>query len=424
MVPRSEIPLLVLGGGIGGVAAALSLARDGQRIHVLEKASELAEIGAGLQLAPNAMRVLDWLGVLERIKSAAVFPQTLNLLDIVTAKKLKTVDLGPAFLARYGYPYIVMHRSDLLTILVEACRDSGLVSFETNKEAVAIEDLRDSAQVTCRDGSVYRTEALIAADGLWSLARRTLFSDDEVHTPKYVAYRGTIPISEVAMYARPDDLLIWAGPEMHLVQYPVRGGKLYNQVAVFKSDRYRSDSDDWGTTEELDRHFSKACPYVLDAVKQVGRGRRWPLFDRNPTIQWARNRVVLFGDAAHPMLQFLAQGACQALEDAFCIADCMDRHAPDIARAFVAFQNTRFLRATRVQMTARFFEHFWHPKDVGADLRNAYLASHAPDDYDEFDWLYGTRGDGQPRSDSNRLIFSDETWASPISRGRQKETVQ
>jgi 2-polyprenyl-6-methoxyphenol hydroxylase-like FAD-dependent oxidoreductase len=407
-------PLLVLGGGIGGVAAALSLARRGRRVHVLEKAPDLTEIGAGLQLAPNAMRVLDRLGVLDQIMSVAVFPQTLTLLDIATAKRLKTVDLGPAFIARYGYPYIVMHRSDLLAILVEACRDSGLVSFETNKEAVAIEDLHDSAELSCRDGSVYRTEALIAADGLWSLTRRTLFSDDPVQTPKYVAYRGTIPISEIAMYARPDDLLIWAGPEMHLVQYPVRGGKLYNQVAVFKSDRFRTDSDDWGTPEELDRHFSKACPYVIGAVKEVGRGRRWPLFDRNPIAHWARNRVVLLGDAAHPMLQFLAQGACQALEDAVSIADCMDRHAPDVARAFVAFQNTRFLRATRVQMTARFFEHFWHPKDAGADLRNAYLVNHAPDDYAEFDWVYGPTGDDQKRSHSNRSSYRDETWAPQL----------
>jgi 2-polyprenyl-6-methoxyphenol hydroxylase-like FAD-dependent oxidoreductase len=391
---------------------------------VLEKAPELTEIGAGLQLAPNAMRVLDWLGVLDEIKGVAVFPQTLTLLDIVTAKRLKAVDLRAAFIERYGYHYIVMHRSDLLTILVEACRDSGLVTFETNKEAVAIEDLGDCAQLSCRDGSLYRTGALIAADGLWSLARRTLFSDDPVQTPKYVAYRGTIPTSEITMYARPDDLLIWAGPEMHLVQYPVRGGKLYNQVAVFKSDRFRSDSDDWGTPEELDRHFSKACPYVIEAVKEVGRGRRWPLFDRNPIIHWAKNRVVLLGDAAHPMLQFLAQGACQAFEDAFCIADCMDRYAPDVARAFVAFQDTRFLRATRVQMTARFFEHFWHPKDAAADLRNAYLAGHAPDNYAELDWLYSTRDADRPRSESNRPIFIDETWASPIMmRSTRGETV-
>lgn len=414
MGAQSDIPILVLGGGIGGVATALSLASRGQRVHVLEKAPDLTEIGAGLQLAPNAMRVLDWLGVLERIKGVAVFPQTLTLLDIVTATRLKTVNLGPDFTARYEYPYIVMHRSDLLAILVEACRDSGLVTFETNKEAVAIEDLRECAQLSCRDGSVYRTKALIAADGLWSLARRTLFSDDQVQTPKYVAYRGTIPTPEITTYARPDDLLIWVGPEMHLVQYPVRGGKLYNQVAVFKSDRFRADSDDWGTPEELDRHFSKACPYVVEAVKEVGRGRRWPLFDRGPIIQWARNRVVLLGDAAHPMLQFLAQGACQALEDAFCIADCMDRHAPDIARAFVAFQNTRYLRATRVQMTARFFEHFWHPKGVAADLRNAYLANHAPNDYAEFDWLFGTKVVDQPCPDSNQPIFIDETWQPPI----------
>jgi 3-hydroxybenzoate 6-monooxygenase len=414
MGAKTEVPLLVLGGGIGGVAAALSLARRGRRVHVIEKASQLAEIGAGLQLAPNAMRVLDRLGILEEIKGVAVLPQTLTLLDIATAKRLKVVDLGPAFIARYGYPYIVMHRSDLLAILVEACRDSGLVSFETNKNVVAIEDLGDCAQLTCSDGSAYRTEALIAGDGLWSLARRTLFSDDAIQTPKYVAYRGTIPISQIAMHARPDDLLIWVGPEMHLVQYPVRGGALYNQVAVFKSDRFRSDSDDWGTPEELDRHFSKACPYVIEAVKEVGRGRRWPLFDRNPIIHWARNRVVLLGDAAHPMLQFLAQGACQALEDGICIAECMDRHAPDIARAFVAFQNTRFLRTTRVQMTARFFEHFWHPKDVAADLRNAYLAGHAPDNYAEFDWIYGTADTSQSRSDSNRHTFVDETWQPPI----------
>jgi salicylate hydroxylase len=141
----------------------------------------------------------------------------------------------------------------------------------------------------------------------------------------------------------------------------------------------------------LDRHFSTACPYVLDAVKEVGRGRRWPLFDRNPIINWAKNRAVLLGDAAHPMLQFLAQGACQALEDAICIADCMDRYQADVSLAFVAFQNTRFLRATQVQMTARFFEHFWHPAGAGAELRNEYLARHAPDNYAEFDWLYGSR---------------------------------
>jgi salicylate hydroxylase len=147
------------------------------------------------------------------------------------------------------------------------------------------------------------------------------------------------------------------------------------------------------------------------------------LFDRNPINRWAKNRVVLLGDAAHPMLQFLAQGACQALEDALCIADCMDRHAPDIARAFVAFQNTRLLRATRVQLTARFFEHFWHPMGVEAELRDQYLAHHAPDNYTEFDWLYGTGETGQPRLDSDRPAFRDETWAANMTRPTKGETA-
>ncbi len=139
------------------------------------------------------------------------------------------------------------------------------------------------AAVTCRDGSVYRTEALIAADGLWSLARRTLFSDDQVQTPKYVAYRGTIPTSEVTMYARPDDLLIWAGPDMHLVQYPVRGGEaLQSGCCIQERSVPQSTATIGARPEELDRHFSKACPYVIGAVNEVGRGRRWPLFDRNP----------------------------------------------------------------------------------------------------------------------------------------------
>ena len=292
MVTKSELPLLILGGGIGGVAAALSLARNGRRVHVLEKAPELAEIGAGLQLAPNAMRVLDWLGVLEQIKRAAVFPQTLNLLDIVTAKRLKTVDLGPPFSARYGYPYIVMHRSDLLTNLVEACRDTSLVTFETSKEAVAIEDLCDSAQVTCRDGSVYGSEALIAADGLWSLARRTLFSDDQVHTPKYVAYRGTIPISEVAMYARPDDLLIWAGPEMHLVQYPsavgsctIRSPSSRATVTVVTAT-IGARRKNWTVTSRRPARMCSRPSNKLDAAA-VSRCSTATLLSNGPGTEWS-----------------------------------------------------------------------------------------------------------------------------------------
>lgn len=388
VVTRPSFSILVLGGGIGGMATALAIARRGRRVHLIERSPVFEELGAGLQLAPNALRVLDELGVLEQVERHAVFPKQIVLRDIVSAEQLAALDLGADFVKRYRYRYLVIHRSDLLAILVDACKDSGLVTFDTGKEAVSVEDLLTGARVVCADGSEYLCNALIAADGLWSTVRRMLFVKDTVECPKYVAYRGTIPTADVATHVSQEDLVIWCGPEMHLVQYPVRGGELFNQVAVFRSHRYVEGTDDWGTVEELDQHFSQACPYVQSALTKIGRAKRWPLFDRVPIITWARNNIVLMGDAAHPMLQFVAQGACQALEDALCLADLVDRFEGDTAAAFVAFQNTRFLRTARVQLTARFFEHFWHPQGVGAKLRDEYLSRRAANDYVELDWLY------------------------------------
>jgi 2-polyprenyl-6-methoxyphenol hydroxylase-like FAD-dependent oxidoreductase len=388
------IPLLVLGGGIGGMATALALARNGVRVHLLERAPAFGEIGAGIQLAPNALKALDRLGVLAAVMEHAVFPRRLVLLDIYSEKELTSLDVGDKFIVRYKYPYIVIHRNDLLQALLDGCRASDRVTLDTNKNVVDVQDLQHSARLQCEDGTSYECGALIAADGLWSTVRRRLFADDQPpHCPGYVAYRGTISIKEVPQFEGRDNVLIYAGANMHLVQYPVHGGELYNQVAVFRSDRFRPEralSDDWGTVEELDEHFLQAGPRIRDAMTKIGRGRRWPLFDRAPTIHWARNNVVLTGDAAHPMLQFLAQGACQALEDAVCLADLLPRYPNDPAKAFVLFQNTRFVPTARVQQTARFFEHFWHPHGVSAAVRDEYLAHRAPDDYRHLDWVYGS----------------------------------
>jgi 3-hydroxybenzoate 6-monooxygenase len=282
-----------------------------------------------------------------------------------------------------------MHRSDLLSALIEGCRRSGSVTLTSSGEVIDVKDVGDAAIARCGDGSVYRAAGIIAADGLWSFMRKAVFSVDEVKTPGYVAYRGTLPTAEVPFEASHTELLFWVGPEMHLVQYPVRGGETYNQVAVFKTVPGDPHGDDWGGPDELVEHFSKACERVQSAVARIGRDRRWPLFDRDPIITWARNRIVLTGDAAHPMLQFLAQGAAQSLEDALSLAHWVERYRPDHARAFIAFQNSRVLRTSRVQLTARFFEYFWHPSGKAAELRNEYLVNHAPDKYDEFDWLYG-----------------------------------
>lgn len=381
--------LIVAGGGIGGMSVALGLALNGRKVRVLERASEIKEIGAGLQLGPNGLRALDQLGVLDRLKETAVYPSTVTILDIHDAKPLKVVELGEEFAERYSYPYVVVHRSDLLDALVVACAKTGLVEVETNREVVSVDDVGDGAIVKCSDGSTYHCDGLIGADGVRSVIRKQLFVDDALQPAGYVAYRGTVPISDVSFYARSEDLLIWVGGGLHLVQYPVRGGKLYNQVAVLKTDSpFGTEEEKRVAAAELDQRFSSTCSHVREALKRIDRSQRWSLVDRGPIVTWARNRIALMGDAAHPMLQFLAQGACQALEDAVCLTDCIERVA-DISEAFFLYQNKRVLRATRVQSTARFFDHVWHPDGVAASIRNRYFASHAPNDYEAFDWLYG-----------------------------------
>lgn len=387
-----RVPLLIVGGGIGGLAAALGLANIGRTVHVLEKAPEFSEIGAGLQLAPNASRMLDRLGVLKELHRHAVFPERLVWMDALSGERITALDLGRKFQETYGYPYIVMHRHDLLDTLLAACRASPRITLETKKDVVAVEDLGDGARARCADGSVYECDTLIGADGLWSPTRKLVHDDGEPVCAQYVAYRGTIPMQEMSEHVGLDNVVIWTGPEMHLVQYPVRRAELYNQVAVFRSHRYRPDSEDWGTVEELDQHFSPTCAYVRGALRLIKRNRRWPMYDRAPIATWTRNRIALLGDAAHPMLQYVAQGAAQAIEDAVCLADKIERHGDDMPKALLAYQEARYLRTARVQLTSRFFGEVLHVGGVGMTLRNALIQPRPHDSFFEVDWLYRYRG--------------------------------
>ena len=392
MAPASRIPLLIIGGSIGGLAAALAASQAGYPAHVIEKSQEFAEIGAGLQLAPNATRMLDRLGILDEIKKHAIFPKQLVLMDAVSGKPITSLNLGKKFLDHFGFPYILMHRSDLLTVELEACRESSLITLENNKEAIRVEDLGDGARVECADGSIYECDALVGVDGLWSITRKVVHDDGDPVPAKFVAYRGTIPIEEAPPGSDFDSMLLWVGPDLHFVQYCVKAGKIFNQVAVFKSYRYKENSEDWGTVDELDEHFSKMCPRVRLAVAKIKRTRRWPMLDRLPIHNWTRNRIALLGDAAHPMLQYIAQGACQALEDAVCLGDSLKKYGGDAAQAFRAYQQPRIERTVRVQSMARLFGEIKHVHGVSILLRNALLAKRTPDDFEYFDWLYGYKG--------------------------------
>lgn len=392
-MPEIEKSLLIVGGGIGGLAAALAVSRGGHRVHVLEKSEQFVEIGAGLQLAPNATRMLDRLGLLEEIRRHAIFPRRLVMMDAVSGQHITSLDLGKKFQEHFGYPYILMHRGDLLAIELAACQANKLVTLENHKEVIAVEDCGATVRVRCADGSEYEGDALVGADGLWSTVRKAVQDDGDPICAQFVAYRGAIPIAEAPEGSDLDNMTIWVGPDLHFVQYVVKAGKLFNQVAVFRSYRYREDSEDWGSVDELDEHFGRLCPRVRAAVSRINRSRCWPMFDRLPIPDWGRNRMTLLGDAAHPMLQYIAQGACQAVEDAVCLGDMFHRFSGEPVQAFQAYQQHRIPRTARVQEIARFFGDVKHVHGVGAALRNALLAKRAADDFEYFEWLYGYAGD-------------------------------
>ena len=315
--------ILVVGGGIGGLTAALALARDGHQVRVLEKAAQFAELGAGLQLAPNATRILSRLGVLDRVLDAGVRPRRLLLRSAVTAEELTALDLGEPFTARYQAPYVVMHRSDLLAILYDACQAAG-VGLCPDQDVRAVTDGADAAgraaAAECADGTRYQAAAVIAADGLHSGVRR-LFTADQPVCSGFAAYRGTARIDQVTARSGLDEVVAWIGPDLHFVQYPLRAGQIYNQVAVFRSPKYAACPGSPTVSGAARTSSTRACcPQVREATGFLWRDRWWPMYDREPLAIWTRGRIALLGDAAHPMLQYLAQGACQAIEDADALA--------------------------------------------------------------------------------------------------------
>jgi salicylate hydroxylase len=390
MATRKSVPVLIVGGGLGGLTAALALSSHGIASHVVEKSPQFGEIGAGLQIAPNASRILHRLGALDEIRKTAVFPKRLVMKDAVSGETVTSVDLGSGFIERYGQPYFVTHRGDLLDALLACCRRRAGITLETGKALAHIESRADCVLATFADNSIYACEALIGADGLHSAVRSHVAGESDPVCEPFVAYRGAIPIAAIPEHSGLDNVVIFGGPDLHFVQYPLRGGELYNQVAVFRSRQFKPDSDDWGSPEEMDEAFAGTCAFVRQSLRSILRNRRWPMVHRYPIAEWTRGRVTLLGDAAHPMLQYVAQGACQAIEDAACLARQLAEHGRDYARAFTGYQAARHLRTARVQTTARFFgDYVLHLDGVNATLRNTMLAARTADDYAAIDWLYG-----------------------------------
>jgi 2-polyprenyl-6-methoxyphenol hydroxylase-like FAD-dependent oxidoreductase len=384
-------PILVVGGGLGGAAVALALARVGFRVRVLEQAPEFGVIGYGIQLGPNVFPMFDRLGVTDAVLAQSIVPDAILMIDSVDAGVIACIPTGAAsFRDRFKRPYIVIHRVDLHRLLLNACAANDNVELMPLTGAASYEDLGDRVRLHTRDGRVLEGAAVIGADGLHSVIRRQMRNEGEPRMIGYVAHRTIVPMQDVPADVYRKEVVLWSGPGCHIVHYPLRAGTLFNIVAVFRTSTYAERGDTARYRAEIDRTYRDSHPSMKALLAMMDLQRRFVIADRDPIRHWSRGRVTLLGDAAHPTLQTLAQGACMAIEDAVCLAELMDQAHGDHAAAFRAYENARYLRTARIVFESRYlWDNFYHLGGIEREVaRSAWAARTERDVFDCLAWIY------------------------------------
>ncbi len=383
------LPVLVAGGGIGGLAAALALVRQGFQVKVLEQAAEIGEIGAGIQLGPNAFHAFDALGVGDKARGRAVYTDYMVMHDAIDEYQVGKIPTGKAFIERFGNPYAVIHRVDVHLSLLEGAQETGRVEFLTSTRVERIEQDESSVTVYDQHGTAHRGIALIGADGVKSVVRQQ-FVGDPARVTGHVVYRAVIDKKDFPENLQWNAASIWVGPNCHLVHYPLRGGEQYNVVVTFHSRK----QEEWGVTEgskeEVQSYFQGICAKARQLIDLPQSWKRWATADREPIGQWSFGRVTLLGDAAHPTTQYMAQGACMALEDAVTLGEALRVNDNDFAKAFDLYQRSRVARTARIVLSSREMGRIYHAKGVERLVRNELWKGRTPERfYDAMEWLYG-----------------------------------
>ncbi|WP_088278364.1 3-hydroxybenzoate 6-monooxygenase [Ideonella sp. A 288] len=382
-------PVIVAGGGIGGLAAALALVRQGFSVKVLEQAPEIGEIGAGIQLGPNAFHAFDALGVGDKTRARAVFTDCMVMHDALDEYQVGKIPTGEAFRQRFGNPYAVIHRVDVHLSLLEGAQETGQVEFLTSTRMERVE--QDDAGVTVFDqkGRAHRGVALVGADGVKSVLRAQ-YVNDPPRITGHVVYRAVVDKQDFPKDLQWNAASIWVGPNCHLVHYPLRGGEQYNVVVTFHSRQQEQWGVTEGSAEEVQSYFQGICPKARQLIDLPKSWKRWATADREPIGQWSFGRATLLGDAAHPTTQYMAQGACMALEDAVTLGEALRVRGNDFVEAFDLYQRSRVARTARIVLSGREMGRLYHAKGVERLVRNDLWKGRTPERfYDAMEWLYG-----------------------------------
>ena len=403
--------VIVAGGGIGGLACALALARQGVPTVLLEQAAAFGEVGAGLQLGPNATRVLaDW-GLSDALQACAAFPEALRVRDAHRGSDLGQLRLGAMAIARHGQPYATLHRADLHALLLAAVQEHGLTELRLNARLASFTPSPSGVTTTLVDGNTLHGDALLGCDGLWSRVRSQLLGAQAVRSSGHLAYRGMVRAADLPAERRANVVTAWLGPRMHVVHYPVRGGEWMNVVAVVHGvlgqghgGQPGADPQSWtheARAADLQRALGPACADLLSMIDAVPAWSLWALNDRPAMAgahEHAQGRVALVGDAAHPLRPYLAQGAAMAIEDAWTIGRLLkpassSTHWPSV---LARFADTRWPRNARVQQHSQRNGRVFHATGLvrwGRDTAMRWLGEGLLDN----PWLY----DGPPEPEQD-----------------------
>jgi 2-polyprenyl-6-methoxyphenol hydroxylase-like FAD-dependent oxidoreductase len=387
--PRNALPVAIAGGGIGGLACALSLARHGFQSRVLEQAREFGEVGVGLQVAPNALSVLDALGVGEAAKKNALLIERLVMMDAITGEEVADIPCGDIFRERFGNPYAVAHRADIHGALLDACRAHDLIALRTDCRVTSFEVDGAGVAVAVESGERIAAAALVGADGVSSNVRKRIVGDGEPLHAGAVIYRATIPVTEMPKDLQHPYPTFWAGPGWHVIYYPISDWSMFNLGGTVVTGPAALEESEEVSPNRVLPLFAGSCATPLRVLRIPKRFRRYVIVHREPVDNWSMGTATLLGDAAHPMVQYIAQGAAMALEDAICLGWAAKDCNGDFAQAFKRYQDQRIVRAARVQISSLMMDKLNHAKGIERKVRNSLFEGRTPEQfYDRLAWLY------------------------------------